>query len=169
MENGNGQHDTPAPQFTAELRDTQRSARALLALVDHDALTDLEGGSDVLESLEQFAQAKIPTARALARAALVGAIESHGIYILWTRARKAFMAAAPAVMDMFLEKMEKGHDCKYSERLLVEAMKGTGMLTVSEPVSDEDRQRMITDEELKQLSDEELRERLNRTTRRESD
>ncbi len=147
--------------FTKELRETQKSARALLSLVDHEIVADM-GGEDVVEALEQFTSVKIPSARALARAALVGAIEGQQVYILWSRARKAFMAAAPAVMDMFLEKMELGLGCPYSERLLVEAMKGTGMLTASEPVSDEGRTAMITNDEVAQLTDEQLRERLKR-------
>lgn len=162
--NGDGAHDPQPGQFTSELRDTQRSARALIALVDHDALKDLSGGTEVLDALAAFENASIPTARQLARAALVGAIEGTGIYMLWNRARRAFMAAAPSVMDMFLEKMEKGAACPYSERLLVESMKGMGMLQQSEPIDDAARTKMLTSDEVQELTDDELRERLHKQT-----
>lgn len=158
--NGEGTQDSTPGEFTTELRNTQRSAKALIGLVDHDTVKDMQGGEDVLAALEQFAEARIPTAQALARAAFAGAIDNQGIYILWSRARRAFMAAAPAIMDMFLEKMQKGYACDYSERLLVAAMKGTGMLVPSEPVADSDRERMLTEEEVKSLTDDELRTRL---------
>lgn len=159
----------PSASFTKELRDTQKSAKALLKVIDSEAVRDLGVNEEAVQALEEFTNAKIPTARALARAALVGAIPNEGIYLLWNRARKAFMAAGPAIMDMFLEKMELGHNCKYSERLLVEAMKGTGMLTAGEPVSNDDRAAMISSDELRELSDDELRQQLHDTVRGEDD
>jgi hypothetical protein len=166
-ENATGTHtDNANPaDFTQELRSTQRSAKALLSIIDTEAVRNIGLDDQAVEELEAFAEAKIPTARALARAALVGAVDSNGIYLLWSRARKAFMAAAPAVMDMFPEKMEKGPGCRYSERLLVEAMKGTGMLTQSEPVNEDDRAAMMTNEEVRGLSDEDLRRKLLGGTR----
>lgn len=155
----------PLAPFTKELRETQRSAKALLAVIDSERVKDLGVSDEDIASLAEFATVKIPKARDLARAALVGAIPNEGVFLLWNRARKAFMAAGPAIMDMFLEKMEKGGDCKYSERLLVEAMKGTGMLSASEPVSTEDRAAMISTDELRQLPDDELAQKLRDATK----
>lgn len=142
--------------LTAELRETQRTARSLLRLVRR--AEDAPDG--VVESLEDFAEADIPRAKELARAALAGVVPEEGILILWRRAKQAFHAAAPAVMDMYFEKMEKGSGSPYSERLLVEAMKGMGMMVPGEPVSEKDRETGMSSEDVQGLSNEELMERL---------
>lgn len=148
-----------AASFTEELRATQRVAGTLLRLIDRTETTALPGGNEVVTALQEFTEAQIPTARALARAALAGAFEQNQIYILWARTRRAFHAAAPAVMDMFLAKMED-EGLPYSERLLVEAMKGMGLLTPSEPTKTGERENMLTRDDARELTEDELNRRL---------
>lgn len=145
--------------FVAELRATQRVAGTLLRLIERTETTALPGGAEVVQALEGFVEAQIPTARALARAALAGAFEQNQIYILWARTRRAFHAASPAVMDMFLAKMEN-EGLQYSERLLVEAMKGLGLLTPSEPTKTGEREDMLTKQDVREMPQDELDRRL---------
>lgn len=149
-----------AATFTEELRATQRVAGTLLRLIDRTETVALPGGAEAVTALQDFVDAQIPTARALARAALAGAFEQNQIYVLWARTRRAFHAASPAVMDMFLAKMEN-EALPYSERLLVEAMKGLGLLTPSEPTKTGEREDMLTRQDVREMTQEELDRRLS--------
>ena len=148
-----------ARSFTEELRATQRVTTTLLRLIDRTEVTALPGGDAAVSALAEFSEAKIPTAREFARAALAGVFDQNQIYILWARTRRAFHAAAPAVMDMFLAKMEN-EGLPYSERLLVEAMKGLGLLTQSDPVKSGEREDMLTRQDVRELTQDELDRRL---------
>jgi hypothetical protein len=65
------------------------------------------------------------------------------------------MAAGPAVIDMFLAKMEN-EKLPYSERLLVESMKGMGFLVPSTPVDDTARAKQMQPDDIKALPDDAL-------------
>ena len=154
---GDGDFVEPTPgDLTKELRTTQKTTPALLGLIRLQENPD----PDVIQTLEMYEDAHIPRARALARAAFAGAIPAEGIMILWRRAKLAFHAAAPSVMDMYLTKMELGHRCPFSERLLVEAMKGMGILQPTAPVDDEARVKELTSSEVKSMSNDDLMEQL---------
>lgn len=157
---GEGEHvDNASPTtLSSELRKTQKATRRLLALVEQ--APQLVESENIQEQLAAFADAKIPTAQELFRGTLAGIIPGEGVMILYRRAKQSFHAALPAVIDMFFEKMQKGADCKYSERLLVEAMKGMGALVPSEPVSKEEREQDITNEEIAAMSTEDLMQKL---------
>lgn len=146
-------------RFTDELRSTQRVATTLLRLIQRTEVEALPGGTEAVRALEEFAEVEIPTARALARAALSGGFDQNQVYILWARTRRAFHAAAPAVMDMFLSKMQDER-LPFSERLLVEAMKGMGLLTQSEPTKTGERESMLTNQDVRSMTADELDRRL---------
>jgi hypothetical protein len=139
-----------------QLRQTQRTAGALVRLIkssDHGIPEDQR--KTLLADLQMFVDAEIPTPRALYRASIAGALDTETVFILWTKARKSFMAAGPAVIDMFLAKMEN-EKLPYSERLLVESMKGMGFLVPSTPVDDTARAKQMQPDDIKALPDDAL-------------
>lgn len=144
-------------QFVQELQNTRKSARALIGLMRQGPQT--EDNQSIVEALEAFVEAKIPSPRQMARAAMAGLLTNDGIFLLWTRARKAILAASPSILDLFLAKMENER-LPHSERLLVEAMRGTGLLTPGVPETGEDREKAIDKSEIRKLTDAELRQRL---------
>lgn len=169
MEGTASHTDAQTPSALVQtLRQTQRQADALVRLIQaqdpaNSALTP-EQRTSVLADLQTFVDAEIPTPRALYRATLAGGIAGQAIFVLWNRARQAFHASAPSVVDMFLAKMEN-EKLPYSERLLVEAMKGMGMLVPSTPQSDDERKVALSRDALRNMPDDEL----NRLLRDEID
>lgn len=148
-----------ASLLVKQMRDAQRQAGALVRLIKTSTDFTEEQRAAITNDLKVFVDAEIPSARALYRASLAGGLETETIYLLWRRAKQSFMACGPAVIDMFLAKMEN-EKLPHSERLLVEAMKGMGFLVPSAPVDDAKRKDEITVSEVKKMSDKELREQL---------
>lgn len=142
----------------AEMRQTQKATGALVRVIAASALPE-EQRATLLADLTTFQEAKLPSARALYRATLAGGIPDDTIFILWNRAKRAFMASAPSVIDLFLAKMEN-ETLPYSERLLVEAMKGMGILVPSSPVDAKQRDAALAPAQIRTMTDEELRRQL---------
>lgn len=163
MTDGTASHtDSAKPSaLVQEMRTAQKHAKALVRLIETSEPGAMEAASraSVLADMQVFVDADIPSPRALYRATLAGGLDSATIFVLWNRARKSFMAAGPAVVDMFLAKMENER-LPYSERLLVEAMKGMGMLVPSSPVDDNQRKQTITKDAVARMTDEELNRHL---------
>jgi hypothetical protein len=79
--------------------------------------------------------------------------------VLWNRARRALFALAPVVVMRLADKIDDA-TAPGSERILSEVAKGLGLLVPGEPQDEEKRRNAITQKDLKDLSDEELEDRL---------
>lgn len=144
-----------ASALVKQMRDAQKQAGALVKLIQSSTDFTPEQRVAITNDMKMFVDAEIPNPRALYRATLAGGLDNETIYLLWRRAKQSFMATAPAVIDMFLAKMGD-EKLPHSERLLVEAMKGMGLLVPSAPVDDEKRKNEITTDTVKRMTDEEL-------------
>lgn len=143
---GTTQPDDPAarpgfrPVSVAELRETRRLQVGLLALAERTTDADLENlgikpeeVAEMRRSLEATDRA-IPSARNLVLGTFTGALDATLVLSAYAKAQRAIHALAPLVVLRVAEKIDNDQ-APGNTRLLLELLKGLGLLAPAEPVA----------------------------------
>lgn len=138
------------------LKDAQAHMKALVNLHKSGGFNIPD---EVLAEIEKFAAVPIPSAPALAKAAMLGYIDGEGAMVAWHRARRGIYALAPRLVELAANKLENGRS-PGDTRLISKMLEGLGLLNPAEPLTTDQRQKEMTKEKLRGMSNEELQDRL---------
>jgi len=122
------------------------------AEVDPVAKIELDGAIKAIET-----EIRIPKARTMMIAALTRGMTKDLVLTLYHRAVTAMHALAPIVAIKLAEKLDD-HQSPGSTRVLIEMAKGLGLFVPAEPMKAQARADMMSEGELKQRSDDSLKE-----------
>jgi len=155
--NGDGTFVHKTEEITADrLKEAQSQMKALVSL---HRTGGVEIPADVIAEIEKFANMPLPSAPALAKAAMLGYIDGEGAMVAWHRARRGIYALAPRLVELAANKLENGRSPGDS-RLIGKMLEGLGLLNPAEPLSTDQRQKEMTKEKLRGMSEQELQDRL---------